>query len=130
MVEHILTYNDYTPDGNSGEILVHDDGVIACSLQVTYMIEEANPVKVLNLNEIKRKFSEEIVEKLIVDSVEGDVLLCNSVVFEYYGKVSENETDLKEYIPSWKYSIQLGDRKNYATVYQNAVDGTIIKIEQ
>ena len=129
MVEHILTYNDYTPDGNSGEILVHDDGVIACSLQVTYMIEEANPVKVLNLNEIKRKFSEDIVEKLIVDSVEGDVLLCNSVVFEYYGKVSENETDLKEYIPSWKYSIQLGDRKNYATVYQNAVDGTIIKIE-
>lgn len=118
--------------GNYGYYMIHDSGIISCSLQLSYRFsEDAISTKVLSFDHLKLKFSCSIEEQLNVSMAGCSPLTCNQAVLMYYATIPDDKSEEggMEYIPVWRYQILIDGWKPYAEVIQNAVSGEIIYIE-
>ena len=121
---------------NYGKFQITDNGVFGCTLKIAYRYgkELSDETNLLGFNSMMNAFVEQLPEKLETESLKGCSLTCNEAMLGYYPVFKDEESIACAMIPTWRLRLNgknpQGGKEVLITVFMNAIDGTMISLEE
>ncbi len=130
--EQSFTVRDGDVTGmNAGKFYVSDAGVMGCDLRIFYDFGEclARQVVILPLESAVEALKADISEKLDTSKLTGQNVQIKDASFDYYVVEAPDEPGACVCLPVWSYTLYCNDVYCVGLVIQNAVDGSIVRLD-
>lgn len=114
---------------NQSTVYLHDSGIIAGEYLIAYLPTESEEgALILSLDPLISAFKSHMVENLDLSNANGRSVTLKYMKLIYYPIPSKEDPTEYSYVPTWEMDLRWNNNSTLATVYINAIDGSLIDI--
>ena len=115
---------------NKSKVYIHDAGVIAGDYCIAYLPTGDEEVAlVLNFDHLLSAFRKHLTENIDHMENNNQKITCDTMRLIYYPVQSKTDKLEYTYIPTWRIELRRNDYYPIATMFLNAIDGSLIEIQ-
>ena len=115
---------------NKSEVYIHDAGVVAGDYCVAYLpTDDEETALLLNFNHLLSAFRGHLTDNIDHMENNNQKITCDTMRLIYYPVQSKTDKLDYTYIPTWRIELRRNDYYPIATMFLNAIDGSLIEIQ-
>ena len=115
---------------NRSTVYIHDEGVIAGDYCIAYLPADDEKVAlVLSFDHFLSVFRGHLTDNIDHMENNNQKIICDTMRLIYYPVQSKTDKLEYTYIPTWRIVLRRNDYYPIATMFLNAIDGSLIEIQ-